>query len=86
MIYSLKPTFRDNLNKVPLSVHIAYFDGKKSYADNLHIDFDTYATFFSVNNDIDDLLKEMKMQSRELKKISNVLMSMFPRTTDIPHP
>lgn len=68
--------FRDNPNKAPLAVHIVYSNGEKTYTDDLYIDFDTYATFFSVNSDTDVLLKEMKAQAKELKRISESLTSI----------
>lgn len=61
--------FRENSNKAPLSGRITYTDEVSSYSELFHIDFDTYATFFSVGRDIDDFLKEIKLQTKELKRI-----------------
>lgn len=66
--------FLDNPNKLPLCGQIVYSNGEKSYTDDIHIDLDTYATFFSVNSDTDDPVKEIKTQAIELKRIREVLM------------
>lgn len=65
--------FRNTPNKIPISGCITYSDEKEVYSDTLYIDFNTYVTFFSVNSDSDDLLKEIKSQSKELKKVSESL-------------
>lgn len=72
--------FRDNPNKAPLSVHITYSDSEKNYTDDLSIDFNTYAPFFSVNNDTDDLMKEIKRQTKELSRISEALTLIVAQT------
>ena len=64
---------RENLPKAPLSGQVSYCDGRKSYSDVFKIDLDTYATFFSVNSDMDELLKGIKAQAKELKMIREAL-------------
>ena len=66
--------FRENPNKVPVSGRIEYADGRETYSDDLFIDFSTYATFFSINNEADDFLKEMKDQTSEIKKLREELL------------
>jgi len=68
--------FRDKHDKLPLCVHITYSNGEKVYTEDIHIDFDTYATFFSIDSYTDDLLKEIKTQGKELKRIREVLMQV----------
>ena len=70
--------FRDNPNKIALSGSITYTDSTEIYCDDFLIDFEKYTTFFSVNSDADDFLKEMKALTKELKKISAVLVSSTP--------
>lgn len=72
---------RGNPDKAPLVVHIAYSNGEKTYSDDLYIDLDNYATFFSVNNDTDDLLNEMKAQAKELKGINEALTLIASKTS-----
>ena len=50
--------FRENTDKYPLSGQVVYQDGERTYKEAFNIDFDSYATFFSVNCDFDDFLKE----------------------------
>ncbi|MEG1353320.1 MAG: hypothetical protein RSC88_09935, partial [Oscillospiraceae bacterium] len=56
-----------------LSGCITYSDETTTYSDVFYIDFDTYATFFSVNSDKDDFLNQMKSQTKELKNIGKRL-------------
>ena len=46
------------------------------YKEAFNIDFDSYATFFSVNRDFDDFLKEMKAQTRELQGVGEKLQQL----------
>ena len=50
--------FRENTDKYPLSGQVVYQDGERTYKEAFNIDFDSYATFFSVDCDFDDFLKE----------------------------
>lgn len=76
--------FRNNSDKAPIAVHLAYSNGEKTYSDDLHIDFDTYATFFSVNSDTDEMLKEMKTQAEELRGINEALTFIASKTSKKP--
>ncbi|MCE5344028.1 MAG: hypothetical protein LLF96_10680 [Eubacteriales bacterium] len=62
-----------NHNKPLLSGRISYSDGKETYYDEFQIDLDSYATFFSVNSESEDILNEMKKQTKELEKIQKAL-------------
>ena len=68
--------FRGNSEKTALSGQVTYQDGKHTYTETFNIDFDSYATFFSVNSDADDFLKEMKAQTKELKGIKEALQQL----------
>ena len=68
--------FREAQDKVPLSGKVTYQDVDRTYEEPFSIDFDSYATFFSVNSDAEDLLKEIRAQTRELKAIKNSLCQM----------
>ena len=68
--------FRENTDKYPLSGQVVYQDGERTYKEAFNIDFDSYATFFSVNCDFDDFLKEMKAQTRELHRVGEKLQQL----------
>ena len=68
--------FRKSNNKVALSGNVVYNDGKLTYTEPFSVDFDSYATIYSVNNDADDMLKELKAQTRELKGIKDALKEL----------
>ena len=55
---------------------VVYQDGERTYKETFNIDFDSYATFFSVNCDFDDFLKEMKAQTRELHGVGEKLQQL----------
>ena len=57
-------------NKLPISGRIIYCGNDNStYAEDFKIEIGNYATFFSVDSDIDDLKKEMKNQTQEIKRL-----------------
>ena len=64
---------RENQRKVALSGQVTYQDGEHTYTEPFNIDFDSYATFFSVNSVTDDFLKEIKAQTEALEGIMEVL-------------
>jgi len=68
--------FRENTDKYPLSGQVVYQDGERTYKEAFNIDFDSYATFFSVDCDFDDFLKEMKAQTRELHGVGEKLQQL----------
>ena len=68
--------FRKSNNKVALSGKVVYNDGKLTYTEPFSVDFDSYATIYSVNTDADDMLKELKAQTRELKGIKDALKEL----------
>lgn len=45
------------------------------YADDFEIDVENYVTFYSVNSENDDLIKELKTQNKELNEINKALKS-----------
>ena len=74
--------FRENTEKAALSGQVTYQDGNRTYTEAFSIDFDSYATFFSVNSAADDFLKEMRAQTKELKGIKEALQQLV----EISHP
>lgn len=68
--------FRENTEKTALSGQVTYQDRSRTYTEAFSIDFDSYATFFSVNSDADDFLKEMRAQTKELKGIKEALQQL----------
>lgn len=65
--------FRNNPRKKPIEGEIIYRDRKETYQNKFDIDFEKYATFFSVNNPVDDFHDDMKALVKELKNITHVL-------------
>jgi len=68
--------FRKNPDKAAISGQISYTDGNRPYEESFNIDFDSYATIYSVDTDADDLKKEMKAQTKELKAIREALKEL----------
>jgi len=68
--------YRDNPDKVPISGIVSYYDKEKHFSEGFSIDVDTFATFFSVNTPMDDLIKEMKEHTQELKGITVILSNI----------
>lgn len=73
--------FGDNsirdIKNLKLFGNVIYSDSDgNEFQEKFNIDFDTYATFFSVNTDFDDLLVNAKEQEKELNNISNNLYSI----------
>lgn len=68
--------FRENTEKSALSGQVTYQDGSRTYTEAFSIDFDSYATFFSVNSAADDFLKEMRAQTKESKGIKEALQQL----------
>ena len=61
-------------HKIPISGTISYEDNERIFENEpFYIDMETYATFFSLNTEMDDLLKRLDTQNLELKNIKNVL-------------
>ena len=58
-----------NINKIKGQIITTGYNGI-IYADDFEIDIENYVTFFSVNSENEDLLKEIKEQTRELNKIA----------------
>lgn len=65
--------FRAKTEKEPLAGVVTYQDSGHHYSEEFLIDFESYATFYSVNTDVDDFLKEIKGQTKALKGISGNL-------------
>ena len=57
-------------NMIPVTGVITYQSNGKIYSSDISVDLENYMTFFSVNNDHDDLIKELKEVTRELNRIA----------------
>lgn len=68
--------FRKKAEKAALSGQVTYQDGDRTYTEAFGIDFESYATFFSVDSAADDFLKEMRAQTKELKGIKETLQQL----------
>lgn len=65
--------FRNNADKRPIAGEITYQDEQRTYRESFQIDWDKYATFYSVNTPADDFLDEMKKLVQELVNIRKAL-------------
>ena len=75
---------RENPNII-LSGKVIYYDANHPYTEPFGIDFSSYATFYSVNSSADDLLNEMKKQTKALQDINanlQLLVKTNQTTTD----
>ena len=65
--------FRNNPNKRPIIGEIIYQDEQCTYQDFFNIDWNVYATFYSVNTPTDNLLNEVKKVVKELNHVAQAL-------------
>lgn len=65
--------FRKNPCKEPIEGEIVYWDEKIAYYNKFDIDFEKYATFYSVNSSTDNFHNDMKELAKELKNIAQIL-------------
>lgn len=73
--------FRAKVEKKPLAGVVTYQDSGHHYSEEFCIDFESYATFYSINTDTDDFLKEIKSQTKALKEISETLDEIAVNST-----
>lgn len=67
--------YRDAVDKTPIRGRVIYKGWNESvYAEDFEIETQNYATFFSVNSDIEDLMKKIQEQTKELKEIRGELL------------
>lgn len=69
-IYFGTDEFRNNLDMKPIIGEIQYEDTLTTYRETFEIDFEKYATIFSVNSPADDLHEDMKKQTMQLIRIA----------------
>lgn len=69
--------FRDVKNKPPIKGQIIY-NGVNGllYTEDFEIEVQNYAVFYSVNSDMDDLMKRYSEQNKELKMIRQTLQEI----------
>ena len=80
-LYFASNSFRAKVEKAPLVGVVTYQDGGHHYSEEFHIDFESYATFYAVNTDTDDFLKEIKAQTKALNGISETLNEIAINST-----
>lgn len=80
-IYFGTDEFRKNPDIKPIIGKILYQDKLATYHESFEIDFEKYATIFSVNSPADDLHEDMKKQTSELSKIVKVIEELQPPKT-----
>lgn len=65
--------FRNNTDKKPIAGDIIYQDERRTYQEPFQIDWEKYATFYSVDSPTDKFLGEMKKLVQELNNIEKIL-------------
>ena len=80
-IYFGASEFRENPNKRPIEGTIVYSDTQQSYSEEFYIDFEKYATIFSVDSDADALIDVLKKQNKELTAIKSELQQIRSKLT-----
>lgn len=73
---------RGNPNMVPATGVLSYQSDGEKYSNDIFVDLDNYMTFFSIDNDHDDLMKVLKEGTRELKRISAAIDNQNTRNDD----
>lgn len=61
---------RGNPNMVPISGIITYQSNGEKFSCDFFVDLENYMTFFSIDNNHDDLMNVLKDGTQELKRIS----------------
>lgn len=56
-------------NMIPVTGVITYQSNGEIYSSDISVDLENYMTFFSVNNDHDDLIKQLQGLAHELNRI-----------------
>ena len=67
-------------NKVPATGTVYYKDNGVNYQSEFDIDTEHYATIFSLESDEEKLLKEMKNQTAELKRMKESIRAIAQNT------
>lgn len=67
----------ENNEKAPITGTVSYQNGSRLFEEAFTIDIGNYATFYSVNSEMEDLLKKIDEQNNELKRIANTFNSMY---------
>lgn len=57
-------------NMIPVTGVITYQSNGEIYSSDISVDLENYMTFFSVNNNHDDLIKELQGITRELNRVA----------------
>lgn len=68
--------YRECPNKPPAKGKVIYQANGQTYESEFDIDMENYATIFSVQSEQEDLLKKLKEQNNELKKIQHAILSL----------
>ena len=70
---------RGKPNMVPVTGVITYQSNGETYSSDIYVDLENYMTFFSCNTEHDDLMKQLKDGTRELRRISAAIDHLNPR-------
>ena len=75
-LYIASNELRGNPNMRPVTGTIKYTDNEAQYECDIFIDLENYMTFFSSTSEEEDLLKEIKKNTEEIKGIKVALQKM----------
>lgn len=67
---------RGNPNIIPVTGVVVYQSNSEQYHSDFHVDLENYMTFFSSNNNHDDLMKALKEGTHELKGIASSVKAL----------
>lgn len=75
-LYIASNELRGNPNMKPITGKIKYTDDSVQYENDIFVDLQNYMTFFSSTSDEDNLLKEIKKNTEEIKGIKVALQKI----------
>lgn len=67
----------ENDEKAPIVGTVSYQNGSRLFEESFTIDIENYATFYSVNSEMEDLIKRIDEQNKDLKRIANTLDKIY---------
>ena len=69
-------------NMIPVTGVITYRSSGAIYSSDISVDLENYITFFSINSDKDDIIKELQAETHALEKIAAVIESQYIDSKD----
>ncbi len=81
-IYFGGKAFRENTTKLPIEGDIIYHDDIGKYSEHFIIDFNSYPPIFTVDSELEDIRKEIKNQTSELKRLNREMSTLCSLLND----